>query len=93
MVPLRTERRGERAVGCVVLAAVFLSHAAILMRYPVVGTAENGDFWRVTKPAGIISLDRRTGISEVDYGIQPTFLYQEIGFSNVAMNPYRWSLP
>jgi hypothetical protein len=54
-----TEGRRERAVGVALLIAVFLGHAAILFQHPVVGAAENGDFWRVMKPAGIVPLEAR----------------------------------
>ncbi len=49
--------RGERLVGWVLLVAAFAVHAAILLQRPVVGVAENGDFWRVMKPAGIVPLE------------------------------------
>lgn len=82
-----TEGRRERAVGIALLLAVFVVHAAILLRQPVVGAAENGDFWRVTKPAGIVPLDARETVihqyvSE-RYGLAPAALGS--GFSSSAL--------
>ena len=74
----RRERREERILGYALLALVFVSHAAILMQHPVVGAAENGDFSRVTGPAGIVSLDPYEAVdhkyvSQI-YGVAPTRL-------------------
>jgi hypothetical protein len=51
-------------IGYLALLAVFAVHAAVLMQAPVVGTAENGDFWRVMSPAGIASTD---ALASVDH--------------------------
>lgn len=53
----REPRHWSRAIGGVLLAAILTLHAVVLMQRPVVGTAENGDFWRVMRPAGILPID------------------------------------
>lgn len=87
MTPLRAEPRGERILGCVLLALVLVSHAAILLQHPVVGTAENGDFWRVINPAGIVSLDVYESVDHKyvsqTYGVSATHLGD--GFSSAAV--------
>lgn len=50
-------------MGIALLAAVLLGHALILLRRPVVGAAENGDFRRVLQPAGLVSLDAQDAVA------------------------------
>ena len=73
--------------GCLALVAVFLAHAAILMQQPVVGTAENGDFWRVMRPAGIVSFDDYRSVdhkyASQTYGVTAARLGE--GFSSAAV--------
>jgi len=79
--------RGEARVGYLLLGAAFAVHAAVLLQYPVVGAAENGDFWRVTRPAGIVAIDRYADVHHQfvsqHYGIAPWHLGE--GFSSAAL--------
>lgn len=81
------ERPRERALGVLLLMALFALHAAVLLQHPVVGTAENGDFWRVTKPAGIVSLDDYASVDHKyvsqTYGLTASQLGS--GFSSAAV--------
>ena len=78
---------GERVLGLLLLALVFVSHAAILLQHPVVGTAENGDFARVMRPAGIVSRDTYAAVDHKYvsqlYDVAPTQLRR--GFSSAAV--------
>ncbi|MEO8602083.1 MAG: hypothetical protein ABI629_05855 [bacterium] len=77
----------ERTAGYLLLVAVFALHAVVLMQQPVVGTAENGDFWRVTKPAGIVSLEKYETVDHKYvsqfYGVSAAHLSS--GFSSAAV--------
>jgi hypothetical protein len=81
------ETRRERLVGIALLVGVFAWHAAILLRLPVVGAAENGDFWRVLRPAGIVSFDPREAVIHQyvsqTYGVSASALGR--GLSSAAL--------
>lgn len=83
----RAETRHERLAGIALLVAVLAGHAAILLRQPVVGAAENGDFWRVMKPAGIVPLETREAV--IHQYVSPTYglaaAQLGAGFSSAAL--------
>ncbi|MGH7789010.1 MAG: hypothetical protein ACRERC_19215 [Candidatus Binatia bacterium] len=92
--------RGETIVGYLLLVAAFAVHAAILLQHPVVGAAENGDFWRVTRPAGIVPLDRLEDVSHKcvsqHYGIAPwrlTDAFSSAALIAAASKPLRLGAP
>jgi hypothetical protein len=72
------EPRSRRSALLVVgtLAAAAASIVATLMIPPVVGLADNGDFYRVEVPAGLDSLER-TRENRYFFWMQPRFLYVE----------------
>lgn len=51
--PGETRRRLWRVVAVVLIYGVLGGNAVWMLRKPVVGVADNGDFWRVMRPAGI----------------------------------------
>ncbi|MBX3023542.1 hypothetical protein KF840_01390 [bacterium] len=87
MSGLPAEPRRDRRVGIVLLVAVIAGHAAILLRQPLVGAAENGDFWRVMRPAGIVPLDAREAV--IHQYVSPTYgvstAHLGAGFSSAAL--------